>query len=194
MRKEIVVALAVLAMGLAGLFAAPAKGLQFGFNTGYSSVGFQLHGMGGEFLFGFQGQDEHRPQGSVLRIGLAGAAGSGETNLAKAKWSGQNYDGFRIGIQNAAAGVAEEGIAEGGVQAAKDQVISNFGLTETFDAVTYSISTGANVKQAQVCMAGASLRLKFQNCFRGRGVFGGHAMKEKGSLRMPTANSSPQPQ
>ena len=94
MRKGIVVALAGLAMGFGGLFAAPAKGLQGGFSVGYNSVGFQLHGMGGEILLGFQGKDEHRPQGSVLRIGLAGAAGTGEADLTEATWDGQSYNDF----------------------------------------------------------------------------------------------------
>ena len=94
MRKGIIVALAALAMGLTGLYASPAKGLQFGFNAGYTSVGFNLHGMGGEFLFGFQGKDEHRPQGSVIRIGLAGASGEGESDLTKATWNGVSYDDF----------------------------------------------------------------------------------------------------
>ena len=108
MRKGIIVAVATLAMGLTGLFATPAKALQFGFNAGYTSVGFQLHGMGGEFLFGFQGpqgEDDRRPKGSVLRIGLASAAGSGETDLTKAKWrsalpnqSGDSYDAFATAV------------------------------------------------------------------------------------------------
>ncbi len=104
MRKGIIVALATLAMGLTGLFASPAKGLQFGFNAGYSSVGFQLHGMGGELLFGFQGKDEHRPEGSVLRIGLAGASGEGETDLTKAKWGGVSFNNFIIGTAAQALG------------------------------------------------------------------------------------------
>ena len=94
MRKGIIVSLAALAMGLTGLYASPAKGLQFGFNAGYTSVGLQLHGMGGEFLFGFQGKDEHRPQGSVIRIGLAGASGEGESDLTAATWNGVSYDDY----------------------------------------------------------------------------------------------------
>ena len=94
MRKGIVVALAGLAMGFGGLFAAPAEGLQGGFSVGYNSVGFQLHGMGGEILLGFQGKDGQRPQGSVLRIGLAGAAGTGEADLTEATWNGQRYGDY----------------------------------------------------------------------------------------------------
>ena len=106
MRKGIIVAVATLAMGLTGLFATPAKALQFGFNAGYTSVGFQLHGMGGEFLFGFQGpqgEDDRRPKGSVLRIGLASAAGTGETDLTKAKWNGYSYGDFPLAIATGTA-------------------------------------------------------------------------------------------
>ena len=107
MRKGIIVALAALAMGLTGLYASPAKGLQFGFNAGYTSVGFNLHGMGGEFLFGFQGKDEHRPQGSVIRIGLAGASGEGESDLTAATWNGMSYDDYTKAAQaQAAPGIA----------------------------------------------------------------------------------------
>ncbi len=160
MRKGIVVALACLAAGFSGLFASPAKGLQFGFNVGYTSVGFQLHGMGGEFLFGFQGQDEHRPKGSVLRIGLAGAAGTSPgANLTKATWNGESYDDFRSGIQNAAAGaaqdiaegvardIAEERVADGGLQAARDgtiQALAGAGISEPLQAqVDGAIAAGA---------------------------------------------------
>ena len=106
MRKGIIVAVATLAMGLTGLFATPAKALQFGFNAGYTSVGFQLHGMGGEFLFGFQGaqgEDDRRPKGSVLRIGLAGAAGMGSTDLTKAIWNGYSYGDFPLAAATGAA-------------------------------------------------------------------------------------------
>ncbi len=99
MRKGIIVSLAALAMGLTGLYASPAKGLQFGFNAGYTSVGLNLHGMGGEFLFGFQGKDEHRPQGSVIRIGLAGASGEGESDLTAATWDGVSYDVYTAAAQ-----------------------------------------------------------------------------------------------
>ena len=126
MRQGIIVAVATLAMGLTGLFATPAKALQFGFNAGYTSVGFQLHGMGGEFLFGFQGaqgEDDRRPKGSVLRIGLAGAAGMGSTDLTKADWNGGSYEDYKdeTGVL-ALAGARAGALAEASSPATYDQL------------------------------------------------------------------------
>ena len=142
MRKGIIVAVATLAMGLTGLFATPAKALQFGFNAGYTSVGFQLHGMGGEFLFGFQGaqgEDDRRPKGSVLRIGLAGAAGMGSTDLNNATWNGGSYNNF--------LSTTQDGAVAGARAAARPLVRANFpaafGGAAGFDLLPAEMQQGA---------------------------------------------------
>ena len=70
--------------------------MQLGYNIGYSSVGFQLHGFSGEFLFGIGGKDEHRPKGSVIHFGLAAMSGERETDLGKATWNGGSYDDYVV--------------------------------------------------------------------------------------------------
>lgn len=102
MKKGIAIAAFAVVGLVAGLLPNSAQGLQYGATVGYSSVGFQLHGGSVELLLGIGGKDGHRPQGSVIHVGFAGATGEGETDLTKATFDGIEFTSLpalnRLGI------------------------------------------------------------------------------------------------
>ncbi len=145
--KKAIIAAAVFAVGLvAGFTPDKAHGLQYGFNAGYSSIGFQLHGGSVEFLLGVGGKDGHRQQGSVVHVGFAGMTGQGETDLTKATWGGASYEQFNAQIEASVLALVAAGAPLATAQAAVAAPRIAYGLTDPTkvkgDGTAYVISAG----------------------------------------------------
>ncbi len=94
MKKRTIALFAIVLALVASLASSKVQALQLGYNIGYSSVDFQLHGFSGELLLGIGGKDEHRPKGSVIHFGLAAMRGERKTNIGKATWNGGSFDDY----------------------------------------------------------------------------------------------------
>lgn len=153
MKKRTIALFATAVVLVASLLSNKAQALQLGYNIGYSSVGFQLHGFSGEFLFGIGGKDEHRPKGSVIHFGLAAMSGERETNLGTATWNGgsledlvvartvakqPNFLSFPPDVQEREAGTTRREIA---TEINEKYGISNLNSV-TGDNTAYVISAG----------------------------------------------------
>ena len=100
---------------------------------------------------GFGGKDGHRPQGSVLHVGFAGMAGTGETDLTQATWNGMNYGAFRTAqefavLQQARSNPSQAIQIQAGALATELAANAAYGLGDPTkvegDGTAYLISAG----------------------------------------------------